>query len=200
MGHLTKVLGVASGVAFAAFPLLRPWGDKTGEAATMVEAFADQRWVGAHGVGMLAWVLLAAFAARFGKELHPALALGGLMAILPFYGAETFGLHAMATTGMSPEAATALREGPVQVAMFGLGLLALAAWAVTIAWRDRHWTAIAWAAGIATYLPQFMAAPEIRIAHGIGLGLATVLWVLRTAGQPGATGDRVSAGVGAGTA
>ncbi|HHU44466.1 MAG TPA: hypothetical protein GXZ46_02300, partial [Actinomycetales bacterium] len=57
---IAAVLAAAGGLSLAAFPLLRPWGDKTGAAAEMVEAFASPMWVVSHSAGMLGFVLLAA--------------------------------------------------------------------------------------------------------------------------------------------
>ena len=92
---IAAVLAAAGGLSLAAFPLLRPWGDQTGAAADMVEAFASPMWVVSHSAGMLGFILLAAAALlaapRAGRWIAAGVAL-----ILPFFGAETFGLHAVA--------------------------------------------------------------------------------------------------------
>ena len=178
---IAAVLAAAGGLSLAAFPLLRPWGDKTGAAAEMVEAFASPMWVVSHSAGMLGFVLLAVAALlaapRTGRWIAAGVAL-----ILPFFGAETFGLHAVAghaggAAAAEVEALAALiREGTAQMTMFGIGLLAIAIGGVLLALPvRRNRAAILLAIALVTYLPQFFFGPEIRIAHGLLL-LTGALW------------------------
>src|SRR5699024_8016254 len=55
-----EAFAVAGGALLAAFPLSRPWGDKAGGPADMVDAFASPMWVVAHVAGMGGFVFLAA--------------------------------------------------------------------------------------------------------------------------------------------
>lgn len=49
-----EAFAVVGGALLAAFPLIRPWGDKAGGPADMVDAFASPMWVAAHGVVLFA--------------------------------------------------------------------------------------------------------------------------------------------------
>jgi hypothetical protein len=101
---------------------------------------------------------------------------------LPYYGAETFALHALgrrvvesgddSLLGLAEE----IRMGAAQLTTFGLGLVLLGAGAVLGAvavWRSGvllRWSAVPVAVGMALYLPQFFAPPSLRVAHGILVG------------------------------
>jgi hypothetical protein len=192
---LTQLSGLVSAAAFAAFPLVRPWGDKSGDPQAMVDAFASPRWLIAHSLGMIAWVLLTATLvslARTDRWSRAAAWLAGLgaAAVLPYYGSETFGLHGLATAartgdfGLVSTAQETIRTGALAATCFGLGLLLLAAAGVTVAastWRlatSRRWVSIPFGLGLVTYLPQFFAPDIVRQAHGLALALAMALWLL----------------------
>lgn len=180
----TRVWLAVSGAAFAVFVLVRPWGDKTGDAASAAAAYADPAWVLAHSLGMLAWVAFAAALLSAGRWPAAWCAGIGVAALLPFYGLESFGLHGLARTVTDPTVVTAgaaaMREDPVAITLFGLGLLLCAAAALVVALRSSAggplrvatWVA---AFGIATYLPQFFTPPALRTAHGLLLGAALVV-------------------------
>lgn len=193
---LARATALVSAGAFAAFPLLRPWGDKTGDPLAMAEAFASPAWVASHSLGMLAWVTLAATLAlgagpdRWSRAAAWGAGLGAA-AILPYYGAETFGLNGLATTALAGgdlgtlvAAQEAIRSGSVQSTAFGAGLLLLAGAGVALAvdtWRSggvRRWVGVPSALGLAAYLPQFFAADAVRQAHGVALGVALAGWAL----------------------
>src|SRR5262249_48036508 len=112
---------------------------------------------------------------------------------LPYYGAEDFGLNAIA--GKSADGAPldllglvdAVRYGPVQATIFALGLLSLGAGAVLAAvavWRSAvlpRYSGIPFALGFALFIPQFYTPPAARIAHGVlvaagSIWLALALW------------------------
>lgn len=185
---------IAAGALFVLYPAVRPWSDATADGSAT--AFASPWWLVAHlaavagfvlvGVGLLA--LRDLLAGRAGAGPAGA-ALGtwtaGAALVLPYYGAETFALHALGTragTGIDvPALAEAVRMGPVQVVAFAAGLLLLAAGAVLAAVAVVRaglapvWRAALWAAGFALYLPQFFLSPEVRIAHGVLVGVGCVL-------------------------
>lgn len=189
-----------SGVLFALFPLLRPWGDKSQLEDGLIQATGSPAWVVSHLAGALAFVLLclgalavrdAHLAHRGERTARSALVLLwiGTGLTLLFYGAETFALNALA---VAPESTPtplfdAIREGVAQVSVFGVGLLLLAIGAVLLAvavWRGGvlpRTSALLLAATIALYLPQFFLPPAGRIVHGIltavgALWLAVALW------------------------
>jgi hypothetical protein len=111
--------------------------------------------------------------------------------VLPYYGAEDFGLHAIAgsagpRTGLL-SLVHAVRYQPLAMTIFGAGLLLIAAAAIMAAiavWRAHvlpRTSAILFATGMALFLPQFFGPADVRIAHGILLAagliiLATALW------------------------
>ncbi len=166
------VLVLITGVLFAIYPALRPYSTETGQAA--VDAFSSPLWVAAHVSAMLGFITLALFvrAARAGRIAETSTWVGvGLL--LPYYGAETFGLNALAVRAQEigdaalVDTADAVRFGPVQTVMFGAGLLLTAVGTVALARRIGSWQAWIFAAGFVLFLPQFFAPPWLRIAHGL---------------------------------
>ena len=99
----------------------------------------------------------------------------GVGLVLPYYGAEVFALHAIARSGDANVLGLvdAVRNGPVQITEFGVGLLLLAVGTVLAAvavWRSgtlARWSAVPLAAGFVLFLPQFYGPPALRIAHGV---------------------------------
>lgn len=180
-----------AGTAFALFPLLRPWGDKTGPLADMATAFASPAWVGAHLSGMAGWMALCAMAItmtiRNGtRGARGAWIMGiGTALVLPYYGAETFALHALGNLAVStndPSAVAveqAVRYGAVPATMFAVGLVMVGIGAVLLAramsGRERVPATLA-AVLVALYLPQFFLPVPGRIAHGLLLGTALLWW------------------------
>jgi len=182
---------VVAGIGFATYPALRPYADETTSAG--LAAMASDAWLLAHLLGVLAFAALPIGLSRLGRRLAPegsraADSLGplsylALVLLLPFYGAETFGLHAIGQYASPGDTALltlveSVRYQPVAVTLFGLGLLALAVVGVLLAiatWT--HGAAALRAAGLVTgvglalYLPQFYGTPAMRIAHGVVLGL-----------------------------
>jgi hypothetical protein len=163
----------AAGVLFVAYPVLRPWGDA--DPATAGAAFASPLWLAAHLSAAAAFVLVG-YALMDARERW--LWWAGASLTLLYYGAETFALHALGGTVTDSAALAALtqaiRMGPTQITVFGAGLVLMAAAAVVLAVRLRA-VALPFAAGMVLFLPQFFAGPELRIAHGVLLGLGCVL-------------------------
>jgi hypothetical protein len=191
----------AVGVLFLAYPALRPWHDEnlaTGATASM----SSTAWVAAHFLAMAGFTLMpvgllavrAAVAATRAEPLALAaamLAWIGSDLTLPYYGAEDFGLHAIARLdGHGPGLLAlvhAVRYQPLAVTIFGARLALIAAAAIMVAtavWRSHVLpaaNAVLFAAGFALFLPQFFSPPAIRIGHGILLAagsiiLAAALW------------------------
>src|SRR3954454_12850182 len=180
-----------AGLCFVTYPALRPYADETGAAG--LAAMGSGRWLVAHLLGMLGFALLPVGLTALmavGTTLRPqlvaaarALAYAGVIGVLPYYGGEAFGLHAIgayATTTHDPglvSVVDAFRYGPLAISLFGLGLLALAAAGVLVAmaawgsgprWRG---AGSVLAVGLLAYLPQFFGTPTVRVAHGALLAL-----------------------------
>ena len=182
---------VAAGVLLALYPAVRPWGDATPAGAPA--AFASAAWPVAHLAAVAGFGLVAVGLLRLrdavgdGSGTRSARwAVGtwwlGTVLVLPYYGAETFALHALAVAGKAdPALVEAVRMGPLQLTVFGIGLAAFGAAgvlaAVTVAGSatTRRWGGSVFAAGFALYLPQFFAAPELRIAHGVLVAVGCLL-------------------------
>jgi hypothetical protein len=197
----------AAGVLFLAYPALRPWHDER-TVAGATASMSSAAWVAAHFFAMLAFILvplglLALRAALADTRAEPLALTAAVLAwigsglVLPYYGAEDFGLHAIAGSAGSQAGLLglvhAVRYQPLAVTIFGIGLLLLAGGAIMAAiavWRSHvlpRASAILFAAGMALFLPQFFGPAAVRIAHGILLAaglfiLAAALWA--SAGRP----------------
>jgi hypothetical protein len=184
--HRTTVgLLVATGLLFAIYPLLRPYSSETGEAGA--DAFASALWVAAHlsaMIGFLAFVLaVKTFAVGPAAEVS---VLVGVGLVLPYYGAETFALHAIGIRAEDTgdyglvDLAEPIRYGLTQTVMFGVGLILIAFGAVALARRLGSWQGWVFAAGFVMFLPQFFAPPWVRIAHGLLIVAGAVLLAAST--------------------
>ncbi len=210
----------AASVLFLAYPALRPWHDE-GTAAGATASMSSTAWVTAHFFAMLAFILmplglLALRAALAATRVEPLALTAAVLAwigsglVLPYYGAEDFGLHAIAGSA-GPRAGLlslvhAVRYQPLALTIFGAGLLLLAAAAIMAAiavWRSHvlpRASAILFAAGMALFLPQFFSPAAVRIGHGILLAagsfiLAVALW--SSAGRPRAAVTPLAGGLSA---
>jgi hypothetical protein len=195
-------LAVAGGL-FILYPAVRPWQDEsTVEGAT--KAMNSGAWVAAHLFAMVGFILVALGLLAVWNAAHRTraerLALAAVVAtwvgvglVLPYYGAEDFGLNAIARKAAEGQVSDllglveAVRFSPVPITTFGLGLLLLAAGAVLAAvaiWRSgvlARSSGILFAAGFVLFLPQFFTPPAVRIAHGVlvaagSIWLAVALW------------------------
>lgn len=189
-----------TGALMAAYLLLRPYGDaEGGDSLAAAEAFASGRWIASHVAGALALAAFAWLAVRLSDVLDTRLAhvargagLFGAALVLPYYGAETFSLHvlgrrALAGSAESLTMVAEVREQPVAMAMFAIGLLALAVSGVTfaLAWSrsglGARWAAWPLGLAVALVLPQFYLPPTGRAAFGVAylvaaLVLAAAAW------------------------
>jgi hypothetical protein len=192
-----------AGVLFVLYPAVRPWQDEsTVEGAT--KAMSSGAWVAAHLFAMVGFILVAlgllavwnAVSRTRAERLGFAAVVTAWVGVgltLPYYGAEDFGLNAIArkaAEGQVPDLlglVDAVRFSPVPITTFGLGLLLLAAGAVLAAvavWRSGMLprpSGILFAAGFVLFLPQFFTPPAVRIAHGVlvaagSIWLALALW------------------------
>jgi hypothetical protein len=192
-----------AGVLFVLYPAVRPWQDEsTVEGAT--RAMSSGAWVAAHLFAMVGFILVAlgllAVWNAVGRTRAERLALAavvtgwvGIGLTLPYYGAEDFGLNAIArkaAEGKVPDLldlVDAVRFSAVPITTFGLGLLLLAVGAVLAAvaiWRSGvlpRSSGILFGVAFALFLPQFFTPSAVRIAHGVlvatgSIWLALALW------------------------
>jgi hypothetical protein len=186
-----------TGLVFLLYAALRPWHDET-TLAGATAAMNSTGWVVSHLLAMIGFILLplaplVVYAATRGESEAVGPARVGIAATwigtgltLPYYGAETFGLHALgasAAAGNQPDLlalAEAIRMGPVATSTFALGLLSVAVGAVLTALAVRRSTvlprraAVPYAAAFVLFLPQFFAPAPIRVAHGVLVALGCV--------------------------
>jgi len=217
LGVLTLALAAAM---FVLYPATRPWHDETtAEGATT--AMSSNGWVASHLFAIIGFILvplgLLAVHRAFAATPAEPMAFAATVAIwlgagltLPYYGAEDFGLHAAARAAAAGseldllELVDAIRFQPVAVTTFGLGLLLLAAGAILTAVAIPRsgvmprWSGVPFAVGFALFLPQFLAPPAVRIAHGV-LVAAGLLWLALSLRRAGARPDRATAGPDPGT-
>lgn len=187
-----------AGVLFLLYPAVRPWHDEsTVEGATA--SMSSGAWVASHLFAMIGFILvpLGLLALRDqlrdqlgGRLISAAVVTGWIGAglTLPYYGAEDFGLHAIATQYADGQRFDLLdtvdgfRYHPVAVTMFALGLLTLAASGILTGMAVRRsrvlpqWSGAAFALGFVLFLPQFFTAAPVRIGHGV-LMAAGCLWL-----------------------
>lgn len=197
----TAVAFAVAGVLWALFPLLRPWADKVPVSSDLAAAWASDAWVFAHLFGIAALGLLAP--ALLGLQHLLATASGGRGASLLtwatalawigaagaslYYGAEMFGIRAFAEASVRRGDASlldevqVLREQPMAVVLFGVGLLLIGAAGVLVsiamfrAGMPLAWTGVVFAAGLVLVLPQFFTPPAMRTAHGVLFGVGCLL-------------------------
>jgi succinate dehydrogenase hydrophobic anchor subunit len=171
------LLLAVAGVLFLLYPAVRPWHDEsTVEGAT--RAMSSGAWVAAHlfamvGSTLVALGLLAVWNA-VSRTRADRLALAAVVIVwigvgltLPYFGAEDFGLNAIARKAAEGQVADllglvdAVRFSPVPATTFAVGLLLLGAGAVLAAlaiWRSGvlpRSSGILFAAGFVLFLPQF---------------------------------------------
>ncbi|WP_394617785.1 hypothetical protein JNUCC0626_01430 [Lentzea sp. JNUCC 0626] len=164
----------AAGVLFLLYPASRPWHDET-TAAGAAASMGSTAWVLSHLFAMIGFILVPIAL----LEIHRTAAITfwvGAGLTLPYYGAEDFGLHAIAQQPNVLELAEAVRYNPFAVTTFGVGLVTMGVAAIMVAAKLRTTAAIVFAAGFALFLPQFFTPPAVRIAHGV-LMIAGCVWL-----------------------
>jgi hypothetical protein len=187
-----------AGVLFVLYPAVRPWHDEsTVEGA--IKSMSSGAWVAAHLFAMVGFILVALGLLAVWNVLRRTRAEGlalaavvtgwiGVGLTLAYYGAEDFGLNAIARTAAEGQVSDllglvdAVRFSPVPATTFALGLLLLAAGAVLAGvaiWRSEvlpRSSGVLFALGFVLFLPQFFTPPAVRIAHGV-LVAAGSIWV-----------------------
>lgn len=191
---------VLLGLMFAAYPILRPYSSETGTAGA--QAFASPAWVAAHCFAMLGFMMWGLVVLYTGRRSDLAIITTwiGVGLVLPYYGAETFALHALGNESVATstpafiDLADPMRYSLVQTVMFGLGLVLIAVGAVAFALRNRYATVLA--AGFVLFLPQFYAPPSLRIAHGLLIALGAIMTARAVTGTLTEDAQRISATAG----
>lgn len=198
-----RVALVLSGVALVVYPAVRPYADATGSALEAATAYASTAWVVSHLAAMVGLALLPVGLVALRDHVAPSpaaraaviSATAGTALVLPYYGIETFALRAVGQRVLDSGdlqllgLVDAVRDGSTQIMIFGVGLVLLAVSGVlagVATWRSGtvdRWAALPLATGIVLLLPQFYAAPALRVAHGVlvGAGCVVLAWRLRTA-------------------
>jgi hypothetical protein len=201
------VLGLAA-ILLAAFPLMRPFFplDPTSPDPTLIVASAaitSTRWLLAHSIAMVAFVLLLygilALYSRLadGDGEPPAFramvcSLAGIVLIMPMLGVETHilpligKLYLAGRTGIAPIVGMIYLGTPLVVFLLGLLLLAIGSIYLAVAiWQTRllpRWAGVIFTTGLALWFPPF--PHTVRVVDGvlIGIGgnwLAYSIWQVR---------------------
>ncbi len=193
--RMTSLALVAAGLLFAVYPALRPFSSEAGMQGAA--AFGSTAWIVAHSFAIGGFVLLVLGLFGIYLLLQPtsaekpaliALVLSwiGVGLVLPFYGAEVFGLHAIgqAALGQNDGALVSLASsvrGEPGIWFIISGLIALGVGVIALAvgvWRSRildRWIGIPLAVGFALYIPQYTAPQYLRVAHGLLITASCIL-------------------------
>lgn len=186
---------VGTGVLMAVYLLVRPYGDAGSESET-AQAFASTAWLVAHVCGALALASVGRLGLRLADLTDSVAArvarssgLAGAVLVLPYYGAETFALHVIGRRALTDPAALALAEEvrnvPVALATFGIGLVLLMVAGVAIGIAATRalalrpgWAAWPLAALTALFPVQFFVPPAGRMAFGVLYAASAAVLVL----------------------
>lgn len=190
--RITAAILIAAGALFTIYPALRPYTDETTLAGAA--AFASTDWVLSHTAAIIGFILLAtgirAVTGLVGglvAEVSAILTWLGGSLVLPYYGAEAFGLQVIGARAVADgdasllELADAFRYSPVPITLFCAGLVLLGAAGVLLAitlWSASTMHRVAGVLiglGLVGFLPQFFAGPGVRMTHGMLLGLGCLI-------------------------
>jgi hypothetical protein len=182
------------GLLFMLYEMLRPWHDETTVEGALA-SMGSPAWVLSHFLAMAGFILvpLGLLAVRqvLGATRSEAaafwafvIATVGSGLVLPYYGAEDFGLYAVANSpGVDILAiAESVRYQPLAMTIFGTGLVLLAVAGVMTAaavWRSGvlpRFSAVLFAVTFVLFLPQFFTPAAVRIGFGV-LALAAHVWL-----------------------
>jgi hypothetical protein len=184
-----------SSLLLLAFPVIRPFGDRTGNPTEIAATFASTSWVAAHIVAGLGFILLpvglfalhAFLRGTRGERVSSQGLLAGWIGIgliLPtVLGTEAFALRAVGQAAIRQNEmdllaiATSIRMGPQARFLFaGLLVVAIGAGLMTAAiWQSGtlpRWGSILFALGLAFFFPLFPRV--IRVLDGVLIGTGGV--------------------------
>ena len=195
--RLAALSFVIAGVCFLLYPAIRPFSDES--TLRGAEAFASSAWLLAHSLAMVGFILLTLGLLCLSSQLRETTAgrLGstalvviwiGVGLTLPYYGAETFALHAVGQEAARQNnvellvtLTNAIRFGE-GIWFFGFGLLAIAIWRSGIL---TEWSGIPLALGLAFFIPQFFTSQPVRVGHGllVMVGCWLLAWSMVNPGE-----------------
>ena len=186
---------VVAGTCFLLYPAIRPFSDEA--SLNGAAAFASPNWIVAHSLAMGGFLLLSlamlGLRALLRDTAGGRLALGALLVTwigvgltLPYYGAESFGLHAVGQEAISEHSDAVMTvvnsiRWEAGIWFILMGLIAVGLGTILLAravWKSgtlRNWSAIPLALGFALFIPQFTAPQPVRIAQGALIMLGCVL-------------------------
>ncbi len=196
---MTALSLAIAGICFVLYPAIRPFSDES--SLRGAEAFAASSWLLAHSLAMVGFILLTLGLLGLYSQLRETTAgsLGitalivtwiGVGFTLPYYGAETFALHAVGQEAVRQNNVDLLvtltnsirfEEG---IWFFGFGLLAIAVGTILFGiaiWKSgilTRWSGIPLAIGFTLFIPQFYTPQPVRIGHGllVMLGCWLMAW------------------------
>lgn len=192
----TAVFWFLCGAFFVVYPAVRPFSAETGLSGA--HAFASPQWLVAHLCAIAAFsCLLVAVTGTYSTapartraaQVAWVLQTLGICLILPFYGAEAYGLHTLGQAAVSigePNAtfliglASGVRGG-AGLLVFLTGALILGVGAVlgvgaTKPMTFRRWGAIVLGLAEILLVPQFFVDQPLRITHGVLFLLGAILY------------------------
>lgn len=197
--RLTALSLAIAGICFALYPAIRPFSDEA--SLQGAEAFASSSWLLAHSLAMIGFILLIlGLLGLYGQLRQTAVERIGITALvvtwigvgltLPYYGAETFALHAVgqeAARQSNVELLVTLTDSirfGEGIWFFGIGLIAIAVGTVLFAiavWGSgilNKWSGIPLAVGFMLFIPQFFTPQPVRVSHGllIMVGCLLMAW------------------------
>jgi hypothetical protein len=183
-----------SALLLGAFPLVRPFGDRSPNPIMVAETLASAPWLVSHIMGALGFVLLPI--GVFGLSIYlrdspgdrrAAQGLGliwlGVGLFLPIFGTEAFALRAIGTQALDQSStdllvlAHSIRMGPqFGFLVSGLSLLAAGAALTGVAiWKAGtlpKWSGVLFAIGLVFFFPLF---PQlVRVVDGLLTGIGGV--------------------------
>lgn len=185
--RLSSLSYVISAILFVLYPAIRPFSDES--SLQGAAAFASIEWTISHMLAMVAFTLLPLGLLGLYDSLQKTAVekitywamvacFIGVGFTLPFYGGETFGLHAIGQEALMQQSAalvsleSTVRSGSgFMMFLIGMLLLAVSSILMTLAiWRSNNyakWSGIPFALGMLLYLPQFFFDQPLRVAHGV---------------------------------
>ena len=199
--RLTALSLAIAGVCFVLYQAIRPFSDES--TLQGAEAFATSSWLLAHSLAMVGFILLTLGLLGLCSQIRKTTAgsLGitalvvtwiGVSLTLPYYGAETFALHAVGLEAVRQNnvdllvtLTNSIRFGE-GIWFFGFGLLAIAVGTILFAiaiWMSgilTKWSGIPLAVGFALFIPQFFAPQPVRVGHGllVLVGCWLIAWIM----------------------
>lgn len=194
--RLCAVSLAISAFLFAAFPIIRPFGDRSAIPSQVAETFISTPWVLSHILAIIAFVLLPV--GLFGlysflQKNHAerisflGLILGWIGAglFIPILGTEAFALRAIGQTVVQQKnlalltLADSIRMGPERAfVIVGLTILAIGSIMFAIAiWKNGSLpklSGIVFAIGLSLFFP--LLPQVVRIVDGLLIGIGGI-WI-----------------------